>query len=480
MRGAWAPVALDGRPARIGYLSRVMFNPDVSGAPPAFISQRISAPGEWLLALHERWPERYPALLESAARSQTLGRFDLLLACPEETLRFERPGELLAALDSRCASASHAQRDLELPFTGGWLIFVGYEVAAGIEHRLALPASPDPFAALALRVPAAIVRDRVRRRSYLVAEASRADHIGRMQRDLASLADAPAGSRVPECPISGRLTEEPPARFIEGVHRVQEYIAAGDVYQVNLSRGWRLDLAAGDPPAAATLYRALRRANPAPFAASFVHEDWALISSSPERLFKVRAGEIVTRPIAGTRPRRRRGSEAHERAALHAHPKERAEHVMLVDLERNDLGRICIPGSVEVEEFLALETYAHVHHLVSSVRGRLRAGVGPGAVLRALFPGGTITGCPKVRCMQIIAELEGAGRGAYTGSLGYLNHDGSGEFNILIRTLTYQRSRGEVRFRAGAGIVADSDPQQELEETRAKARGLLRAFELRR
>jgi anthranilate synthase component 1 len=157
-----------------------------------------------------------------------------------------------------------------------------------------------------------------------------------------------------------------------------------------------------------------------------------------------------------------------------AHPKERAEHVMLIDLERNDLGRLCVPGSIEVNEFMVLESYAHVHHIVSNVRGQLRDDITPGAVLRAVFPGGTITGCPKVRCMEIIAELEQAPRGAYTGSMGYLNRDGSMDMNILIRTMVSHGDR--LVLRAGAGIVADSEPAAELEETRAKARGLLRSL----
>jgi anthranilate synthase component 1 len=159
---------------------------------------------------------------------------------------------------------------------------------------------------------------------------------------------------------------------------------------------------------------------------------------------------------------------------LAAHPKERAEHIMLIDLERNDLGRVSEPGSVRVDELMTIESYAHVHHIVSNVSGKLRADVTPIGALRAVFPGGTITGVPKFRCMQIIAELEGSGRGAYTGSLGFLGRDGSMDMNILIRTLSVLGRR--VELRAGGGIVADSDPQRELEETRAKARGMLAAF----
>ncbi|HEU5443437.1 MAG TPA: chorismate-binding protein, partial [Steroidobacteraceae bacterium] len=184
---------------------------------------------------------------------------------------------------------------------------------------------------------------------------------------------------------------------------------------------------------------------------------------------------IETRPIAGTRPRSRQpGEDARETAALVAHPKERAEHIMLIDLERNDLGRVCEPGTVRVEELMSIESYVHVHHIVSNVTGKLRPDVTAIEALRAVFPGGTITGCPKYRCMQIIAELEGEGRGAYTGSLGLLGRDGSMDLNILIRTMTL--AERIIEFRAGAGIVADSDPERELEECCAKARGLLAVF----
>ena len=225
----------------------------------------------------------------------------------------------------------------------------------------------------------------------------------------------------------------------------------------------------------ARLYERLRRVNPAPFAALAQYRGWHLLCSSPERLVRVSAGCVDTRPIAGTRPRSHvAGEDRGELAALIANPKERAEHIMLIDLERNDLGRICRPGSVGVDEFMRTESYAHVHHIVSNVRGELLPGLTPIDVLRAVFPGGTITGCPKFRCMQIIAELEGEPRGAYTGALGFINTDGSMDFNILIRSLTLHA--GELEFRAGAGIVADSDWQRELDETRAKARGLLAAL----
>jgi anthranilate synthase component 1 len=198
-----------------------------------------------------------------------------------------------------------------------------------------------------------------------------------------------------------------------------------------------------------------------------------VLSTSPERLVEVRDGWVQTRPIAGTRPRQ--GDDAAMIAELRAHPKEQAEHVMLLDLERNDLGRICEAGTVAVTEYMTIESYAHVHHIVSNVRGRKRADVTPGGVIRALFPGGTITGCPKVRCMEIIAALEGVGRGAYTGSFGYLGRDGTLDLNILIRTATV-RDDATIEFRAGAGIVADSVPERELDETRAKARGLVRGL----
>jgi len=293
-----------------------------------------------------------------------------------------------------------------------------------------------------------------------------------MQQDLADESQL-QGQPDSESLLQGTVTEDPAQHYLDAVERALEYIAAGDVYQANLSRAWTAKLSASTQPH--DVYRRLRQTNPGPFSGLAVLDGMAIVSSSPERLASVRHGIIETRPIAGTRPR---GMDAQSDTALarelHANLKERAEHVMLIDLERNDLGRVCEAGSVEVNEFMSIESYAHVHHIVSNVRGRLRDGVTPGQSLAAVFPGGTITGCPKVRCMEIIAELERKPRGAYTGSLGYLNRDGSMDFNILIRTL--QIVDDTITLRAGAGIVADSIPANELAEARAKARGVLRAL----
>jgi len=293
--------------------------------------------------------------------------------------------------------------------------------------------------------------------------------------------DIKTSSKVPVQPSSMRpvlrVEEDDPGQFLAHVHQAQEYIRAGDVFQVNLSRGWGVTLA--ESVSTVDLYRKLCQANPSPFAGLMsLGPDRAVISSSPERLVSVRGRTVSTRPIAGTHPRSMDAKLDRDLSnGLMQHPKERAEHVMLIDLERNDLGRVCSTGTVQVREFMTLETYRHVHHIVSEVSGILRDDVTPAQVIRAVFPGGTITGCPKVRCMQIIAELEHTPRSAYTGSMGYINRDGSLDFNILIRTLV--RRGSDMTLRAGAGIVADSIPNRELAETRAKAKGLLVALDVR-
>ena len=433
------------------------------------------------LTLVEKYPAAYPGLLESGAASSAVSsgsRFDILPMASGECLRLKSDGDLsgpyaasegfFAALDHWWSALRLPETESLLPFSGGWLLYLGYELASEVEPRLKLPQCPDPVVALAIRAPAAWIRDRATGQAWLMAESGHEALLDEFADRVQRVRQAPPAAH-PEFVID----EEDPERFLGAVRRALEYIAAGDVYQTNLSRGWAGRTRTQVDPV--RVYQRLRASNPSPFAALLRHDDFALLSSSPERLVSIRGNTVSTRPIAGTRPR---GATPEADAALVRslldNEKERAEHVMLIDLERNDLGRVCAGGTVRVDEYMSVETYAHVHHIVSNVSGRLRNDVSPIGVIRALFPGGTITGCPKVRCMEIIAELEAVGRGAYTGSVGYLNRDGSCDLNILIRTITAQG--GVFKFRAGAGIVADSNPRQELAETRAKAEGLLRAL----
>ena len=431
-----------------------------------------------LLAPAAAFPERYPCLLQSVLHGTPQARFDILFAFPQDSLTLAADGHVhnaageiigtrfLDALDTAWRAERLPREEDGLPFHGGWALLLGYELAGEVEPKLRLRTDPVLPVALALRCPVAAIVDHARACTVLVAEAG-SEHL----LDVVA-ADLDAASAIPALPSPTRLSEDEPQHFLDGVARIHEHLQAGDIFQVNLSRAWRAHYAQAPTPAA--LHAALRRANPAPFAGLLQQPGWAIASSSPERLVEVRDGLAQTRPIAGTRPRIAGDDDLARIRELAAHPKERAEHVMLIDLERNDLGRVCVPGTVEVDELMTVESYAHVHHIVSNVRGRLRASVTPGQVIAAVFPGGTITGCPKVRCMEIIAALEDAPRGAYTGALGYLDRNGDLDLNILIRTLALVGDT--VSLRAGAGIVADSVAERELEETRAKARGLLRAL----
>jgi anthranilate synthase component 1 len=424
-----------------------------------------------LLAVHRRDPHAWPYLLESASPGNALGRWSLLLRAArdrEPIVAYGDDGRAFLDRLDRAQRAEPAPQPGELPFEGGWFVYLAYELAGAIEPTLVLPPVPDATpVAFAHRCDAALVVDQTSGCAWAVAE-------DEAELDALTEAAAVESQPVPSIPSLPRVRPEDGERFMRGVDRIREYIVAGDVFQVNLSREWR---GRSDRPLdAAAIHARLAEANPSPFGGLARLPGGTLLSSSPERLVTVADGVVSARPIAGTRPRG--NSPAHDRALsseLLAHPKERAEHIMLIDLVRNDLGRISRAGSVQVDELMVIESYAHVHHIVSNVRGRLNDDATPGDVIRACFPGGTITGCPKVRCMEIIAELESGGRGFYTGSMGYLGRDGRIDLNILIRSMLV--TDDGIRFRTGAGIVADSEPEAELAETEAKARGLMRALE---
>ncbi len=485
---------------------------------------------------HQYSPEDYPYFLSSTSRFEPIGldihqgdsNFDILFIRPEQRLLLDQ-GRALSFSDNSSlkkltidkqkgfldnfnslyqASASDESSEFDfLPFRGGWFIFLSYELAQEVEPVL------KPFMlnnqtqqclplAYAARVRQALIIDHQKKRLFFVTEQS-IEHkaaLQELQKDIEQIQSEPESLLQIE-DLLLNLQEEPEQPFLSSVEQVRKYIRDGDVFQVNMSRLWQADIGSPEPTSrhkhsdfAASVYKKLSQSNPAPFSglAGFKTESgWAsIILSSPERLLSIKNNRLESRPIAGTHPRGISDEEDQRLIErLHNHPKEQAEHIMLIDLIRNDLGRVCVPGTVQVDELMVNESYAHVHHIVSNVVGELQKDKTPVDAIKALFPGGTITGCPKVRCMEIIAELEQCPRGAYTGSMGYINRDGSMDLNILIRTFVLQEQFAEdkastvpvgqkLSFRAGAGLVFDSIAQRELQETRAKARGLLRALGL--
>lgn len=435
--------------------------------------------------------QREPAILESVAGSRTSGRWSVFACDPLEVLIVEqdRLGDPFEVVTAGLARWPHVENNTGLPFVGGWIGYISYEAGAGIENIVPTnpPGTSLPLVRLALYDGAAIF-DHCTGRWHLVAvdwlcEAD-ADRPGAKERinRLYELLKGP--SPALGCGKDGVSSETSSnglpvpdwtrEEYIARVLAAKEYIAAGDIYQVNLTQ--RFVARIESPPL--QLYLDLRRANPADYAAMLSWDDCAVLSSSPELFLDLRAGEVVTRPIKGTRPRT--GDERLDyilRRELGDSEKDRAELNMIIDLLRNDIGRVCEVGSVRVESPGDLETHPTVFHRVATITGRLREGCGVVDLLRATCPGGSITGAPKVRAMQIIDELESVRRGVYCGAIGYIGLDGDMMMNIAIRTMIFDR--GRVHIHAGGAIIADSDPEAEYDETLAKAAGMFHALQAR-
>jgi len=429
-----------------------------------------------LLSLHELNPKRYPFLLESHYPHESDSGFDILFAFPGNKIEsYElKNNDFFSKLDEEYNRSFKQKTNViehSIPFTGGWFLFLSYELVGAIEDKLsAIAVDTSLPVASAVRIPLAIIKDHADSSCYLICESGREGLLQTVQEDLQCLAKSHQFKR----PVVS-LEEDEPQFFIEGVKRVKQYLIEGDTLQVNLSRQWQGELLAGSHYL--DVYRSLREHNPSPFAGLACYGDSVICSSSPERLVCSHDDIVQMRPIAGTRPRN--ADESLDKALaeeLLQNSKENAEHIMLIDLIRNDLGRICQTATVKVDETMCLESYAAVHHIVSNVRGELLASIEPSDIIKAVFPGGTITGCPKVRCMEIINELEHGPRGAYTGSMGYLNRTGDLDLNILIRTITVNNKA--FNLRTGAGIVNDSIADNELQETRHKAQALLDALNI--
>ena len=424
----------------------------------------------------------HPFVLESSASDAGYGRYTILGCAPLHTLSLDRaeprPIDRLAASLGRWPKGTSLP---QVPFAGGWVGYLSYEAGLTIERLQPTTQADIPLPSVRFALYDSVaVFDHTRRQWYAVAvDWPPGFDQGRppVERRLAEIR-----RRLETAPPPGELSWgrpwcEPPAtnitraEYLAAVERAKAHIAAGDTYQINLTQ--RFSTTTGATPL--EIYRRLRRVNPSGYAALLTWDDQAVISASPELFLDLRGRRVVTRPIKGTRPRV--GDEqldALRRRELPASEKDRAELTMIVDLLRNDLGRVCEYGTVQVTHPAELETHPTVYHLVGTIKGTLRRDCDWADLLRASFPGGSITGAPKVRAMQIIDDLETQGRSVYCGSIGYIGLDGSLCLNIAIRTMvTHGR---HLHLFAGGGIVADSDPQDEYDETLAKAAGMLRAL----
>ena len=435
-----------------------------------------------------------PSFLLESAEQGRIGRWSFLGFRPRTVMRFEQgvlsvDGEQRACDDPYAAVAEELGRyrtaPLEglPPFAGGAVGLFGYDLVRSAEPTVGR-ANPDDVGTpdMALMVSdLLVVFDHAAHEVTVLANLFAGDDLDSAY-DQAALAIAEVRERLAEpVPRAGAGRREPPEwrsnigsdGYAAAVERAKEYIRAGDVYQVVPSQRWSADC----PVDAFSIYRGLRAVNPSPYMYFLDFQDFEIAGASPESLVKVSGRRVEQRPIAGTRPRADTTEEDLERAkGLLADEKECAEHVMLVDLGRNDLGRVCEYGSVTVDELMVVETYSHVMHIVSSVSGTLRPGVTAMDALRASLPAGTLSGAPKIRAMQIIDELESVGRGPYGGAVGYLSYTGDLDTCIYIRSALVRD--GRVHVQAGGGIVADSEPGYEVRETEAKAGAVFEAVRL--
>jgi anthranilate synthase component 1 len=421
-------------------------------------------------------------LLESAEQGQRVGRWSFLGIRPRAVIASDWRSNPYSLVSAELARWRLAPLEGLPPFAGGAVGLFGYDLVRAEEPSLGEP-NPDDTGTpdLAVMVTNVLVAfDHLRHELTVLANVETDSLESSYEQAAAAIAEVRERLRGPVPPAGGGPREPPefssnlgPHGYARAVERVKEYIAAGDVYQVVPSQRWSADC----PVDAFSIYRGLRAINPSPYMYFLDFESFQIAGASPESLVKVGGRRAELRPIAGTRPRAGSTEEDMRRAReLLADPKERAEHVMLVDLGRNDLGRVCEYGSVEVDELMAIETYSHVMHIVSAVSGTLRAELSPMDALRAALPAGTLSGAPKIRAMQIIDELEPVKRGAYGGAVGYLSYSGDLDTCIYIRSALVRD--GRVQLQAGGGIVADSDPQAELRETEAKAGAVIDAIRL--
>ena len=438
---------------------------------------------------------RHRFLLESVSGGERVSRFSFLGAGPREIYRLypdrleleksgkrrNLPGEPLEALREVIHRIETAPGPI--PFTGGLVGYFGYDLIRMVER---LPNRPEDLyglpVALLARYDTLVIFDHAHQRVLAIANEIEGEvNVAAAERQLARLSkvlteEAGGGGVAMPDRSPGRAAAKPSLdgeSFRKAVLAAKEHIAAGDIFQVVLARRWTVERRV-DPLA---LYRAVRMVNPSPYMVLFDSPDVALVGASPEMLVRKQGRHLETRPIAGTRPRGMDAAGDRNLAEdLLADPKERAEHVMLVDLGRNDLGRVALPGSVRVASFMEIERYSHVMHMVSSVEAELAPGKDSLDALLACFPAGTVSGAPKIRAMEIIDELEPQSRGPYAGAVGYLSYSGDLDACITIRTLVVEE--GKTSVTAGAGIVADSDPAAEEKETENKAAALLAAVAL--